>query len=83
MNESLRNADRIHANSFGRFYLKAYGDVASREEIRDVFQHWNIDTASAFLQLDPDKFDPKVLDVLKYLAEGAKPAGSKDSKKGT
>ena len=40
--EAMRNADRIHAINFGKFYLKAFGGDANSEEIREVFEHWNI-----------------------------------------
>lgn len=64
--ESLKNSDRIHAISYGEFYLKAFGDKASStEELTNLFQHWNIDnTSSAFLKLDSDKFDPKIVDKM-------------------
>jgi hypothetical protein len=69
MVESLRNADRIHAISFGEFYLKAYGDKVDWKEIKDVFQHWNIDKGSAFITQSTNEFDPE---LLKYLIEFTK-----------
>ena len=63
-NESLRNADRIHAISFGRFYLRAFGDRATWPEIKEVFQHWNIDKNSFFTNLDANQFDPKFIEAL-------------------
>lgn len=65
MNEALRNADRTHAISFGKFYLQAFGDrIASPEEIKDIFQNWNIDKDSAFQKLDSNNYDPKLVDKL-------------------
>jgi hypothetical protein len=65
MHESLRNADRIHAISFGEFYLKAYGDrVGTHTEIKEIFQEWNIDKPSAFSNIDTNSYDPKFSDNL-------------------
>jgi hypothetical protein len=65
MNEALRNADRIHAISFGKFYLQAFGDkITSPEEIKDIFQNWNIDKDSAFQKLDSNTYDPKFTEKL-------------------
>ena len=77
MNEALRNADRIHAISFGKFYLQAFGDrITSAEEIKDIFQNWNIDKESAFHKLDSNNYDPKfttqLLDIVNNLTEKIK-----------
>jgi hypothetical protein len=77
MHESLRNADRIHAISFGEFYLKAYGDrVGSHAEIKEIFKDWNIDKPSSFSSLDTNTYDPKftegLLDVIKTLSDKVK-----------
>lgn len=65
MHESLRNADRVHAISFGEFYLKAYGDrIGTLTEIKEIFQEWNIDKPSAFSNIDTASFDPKFSDSL-------------------
>jgi hypothetical protein len=65
MNEALRNADRQHAISFGRFYLQAFGDrLGSAEEIKDIFQTWNIDKDSSFQKLDSNNYDPKFVEKL-------------------
>ena len=65
MHESLRNADRTHAISFGEFYLKAFGDrLGSHTEIKEIFQEWNIDKPSAFSNIDTSSYDPKFSDNL-------------------
>ncbi|MEK4039419.1 toll/interleukin-1 receptor domain-containing protein [Paenibacillus sp. FSL F4-0122] len=69
MVESLRNADRIHAISFGEFYLKAYGDKADWKEIKEAFQHWNIDNGSSFISQSSKDFDPE---LIKHLIEFTK-----------
>jgi len=64
MSESLKCADRIHAIGFGKFYLKVYGADAPPSEVREVFQHWNIDRNSVFASLGTAEFDPKLLENL-------------------
>lgn len=60
MVESLRNSDRIHAISFGEFYLKAYGDKVEWNEVKEAFQHWNIDGGSSFITQSATEFDPEI-----------------------
>lgn len=62
MNESLKNSDRLHAISFGKFYLQAYGDVVTPDDVKEVFQHWNIDKDSSFRELGSDNFDPRIFE---------------------
>jgi hypothetical protein len=71
MSEALKSADRIHAISFGKFYLRAYGEKASWSELKEVFQHWNIDRSSAFSNLDTNQFDPKFLEAIIEVAKAA------------
>lgn len=61
MVESLRNADRIHAISFGEFYLNAYGEKAEWEEVKEAFQHWNIDKGSYFINQNVNDYDPELM----------------------
>lgn len=62
--ESLKSSDRIHAIRFGEFYLRAFGDKTKWEELKEVFQHWNIDRNSSFSSLDTSHFDPKIIESL-------------------
>jgi hypothetical protein len=78
MTESLKNADRVHAISFGKFYLGAFGERATWPEIKEAFQHWNIAKDSAFSSLDSKEFDPNFVGAL---VEVAKVAGAKASGK--
>lgn len=64
MSEALKSADRIHAISFGKFYLKVYGAKATWPEVREAFQHWNIDRTSVFSGLGTTEFDPKLMEGL-------------------
>ena len=74
MHEALRNADRIHAISFGEFVIKAYGEkITSYAEINEIFQNWNIDKSSSFQSMDTNSYDPKfsdnLVDIIKTLTE--------------
>jgi hypothetical protein len=64
MSEALKSADRIHAISFGKFYLKVYGARATWPEVREAFQHWNIDRTSVFSSIGTTEFDPKLMEGL-------------------
>jgi hypothetical protein len=73
MVESLRNADRRHAISFGEFYLKAFASQATWIEVKEAFQHWNIDRGSHFLSQETRDFDPRVVEsVAELLLAAAK-----------
>lgn len=60
MVESVRNSDRIHAISFGKFFLDAYGYTATREEVLKAFSAWNIDDGrTGFRDISGADYDPK------------------------
>lgn len=67
--EALKCSDRMHAIRFGEFYLRAFGDKTKWEELKEVFQHWNIDRASTFSTLDASSFDPKVIESIAQMAK--------------
>lgn len=74
MHESLRNSDRIHAISFGEFFIKAFGDkISSYKEITEIFQNWNIDKSSSFYEMDTKSYDPNfsenAIEIIKTLSE--------------
>ena len=61
MVESIRNSDRIHAIYFGRFFLEAYGDVATIADVKEVFGQWNIDNGGTlFRNQTSEDIDPKL-----------------------
>jgi hypothetical protein len=70
-NESQKNIDRIHAISFGRFYLRAFGEKSTWPEVKDVFEHWNIDRASSFEKLDASSFDPRLVETFSEMFKAA------------
>lgn len=80
MTESLKNADRIHAISFGKFFLQAFGDNVDAKEVKEVFQHWNISNTSSFAELDSDNFDPKIVEAILSVADVVKKVDSKSKK---
>lgn len=62
MVESIRNADRAHAIGLGRLYLQLYKEKFKWEELKDVLKSWNIDSGSAFINLDAKDIEPVKLD---------------------
>ncbi len=81
MVEALRNADRSHAISFGEFYLNAFEDNLDWAEVKEAFQHWNIDKGSSFLNQDTKDFDPKILETALELAKVISSKDVKSNKK--
>lgn len=68
MVESIRCSDRIHAISFGKFFLDAYGSEASREEVIKAFGSWNIDNGStSFRTQSGEDYDPKIAEIIRIL----------------
>ncbi|HCD1652373.1 TPA: toll/interleukin-1 receptor domain-containing protein, partial [Klebsiella pneumoniae] len=57
--EALKNADRLHAISFGKFYMRVFSTQISQTELKEVFQHWNTSGASDLSHLDVDKIDSR------------------------
>ena len=65
MVEAIRCSDRIHAISFGKFFLDAYGAEASREEVLKAFSSWNIDNGStSFRNQSGEDYDPNILEII-------------------
>lgn len=62
MVESIRNADRAHAIGLGKLYLQLYKGKFKWEELKDVLKNWNIDSGSAFINLDAKDIEPVKLD---------------------
>jgi hypothetical protein len=69
MCESLKNSDRIHAISFGNFFLQAFGESVDSSEVKEVFQNWNIGGSSAFSSLESKDFDPKMIEAIVSIAD--------------
>jgi hypothetical protein len=71
--ESLKCSDRTHAISFGEFYLRAYGDQAQWQDLKEAFANWNIDRASAFSGTSASDFDPKLVEIVTAVVQGLAP----------
>ncbi|WP_413711756.1 hypothetical protein [Rhizobium sp. Rhizsp82] len=72
MSESLKSSDRIHAIQFGKFFLRAYGDRLTPSEVKEAFQHWNIDRNSTFSTLDPAHIDPQIYSLITQLVSAVR-----------
>ena len=62
MVESIRNADRAHAIGLGRLYMQLYKKDFQWEELKDVLKNWNIDSGSAFINMDAKDIEAVKLD---------------------
>ncbi len=69
MNESLKNSDRIHAISFGKFYLQIFGNDIDKTDVKEVFREWNLEQKSSFTYLKSDDYDPKLIDKIAKLVK--------------
>ena len=68
MVEAIRCSDRIHAISFGKFFLDAYGAEATREEVLEAFSSWNIDNGNtSFRNQSSEDYDPKIAEIINIL----------------
>jgi len=73
MVEAIRCSDRIHAISFGKFYIDAFEEKVTREEVIKVFSTWNIDNgATIFRNQSSDDYDPKLHELLGLLKKADK-----------
>lgn len=73
--EAIKNSERKHAINFGKFYLETYGAEAQWGQVKEAFEHWNINSSSAFSGSDSDKFDPKIFDKAISIAEAVQKFG--------
>lgn len=81
MHESLKNGERRHAINFGKFYLEVYGADASWSDIKEAFEHWNIDSKNAFTKKQSADFDPNLLEKTASLSAELTKSIKKSSKK--
>ena len=73
MVEAIRCSDRIHAISFGKFYIDAFDEKVTREEVIKIFSTWNIDNgATIFRNQSSDDYDPKLHELLGLLKKSEK-----------
>lgn len=62
LKEALKIADRMHAISFGKFYLDSYGSTHEWEQVKEVFENWNINSTSTTSSTKADDIDLVSLD---------------------
>lgn len=62
MSESLKNSNRRHAINFGKFYLETYGTAADWAQVKEAFEHWNIDGPNGFAPVGDGAFDLTALE---------------------
>lgn len=78
MSESLKIADRIHAISFGKFYLQVFNQQVEPTEIKEIFRDWNINNqTNTFSSQQSNDYDPKLIEKISELVEKIK-GSSKD-----
>ena len=65
MHEALKRSERTHAISFGKLYLEIYGNDVSKEDMKSIFENWNMESKSAFKDIKQEDFQPQTLDKLK------------------
>uniref|UniRef100_UPI0031DB0F6C hypothetical protein n=1 Tax=Klebsiella sp. TaxID=576 RepID=UPI0031DB0F6C len=51
VHESLKQGERVHAIRFGELCLNLYGNKIDENQIKTVFEDWNINSSTAFLKL--------------------------------
>jgi len=62
MSESLKIADRIHAISFGKFYLQVFNQQINPGEIKEIFRDWNINNQNNNFTNQKTDYDPKIFE---------------------
>lgn len=73
MTEALKNSDRIHSISFGKFYLQIFRGNLTGDEIKDIFRDWNMDKqTSSFSTLSSNDYDPKLIELIFKVADTLK-----------
>ena len=63
MVESIRNADRYHAISFGKFYMQAFENNLSKQEVKEVLGSWNFESETSFSKQDAKEIDPNIMSI--------------------
>ncbi len=84
MHEALKRTERIHAISFGKLYLEIYGNDVNKQDMKSIFENWNMESQSAFKDIKQEDFQPKSLQNLKDIislirSEGGKVSGNQSA----
>jgi hypothetical protein len=79
MHESLKRSDRMHAINFGKLYLEVYGNDVSQNDMKSIFENWNLDSDSAFTKVRQTSFEPKVIDQITCMLKAVSSATQTNS----
>lgn len=52
---------------FGKLYLKIYGNDVNKQDMKSIFENWNMESQSAFKDIRQEDFQPKSLEKLKEI----------------
>lgn len=69
LKEALKISDRMHAISFGKFYLDSYGSTHDWEQVKEVFENWNINNTSTIPSTKEDDVDLASIDKATTIIE--------------
>lgn len=72
MEEGVKQADRLHAIHYGKFFLESFREKLSFEEMKDLFKDWNMDNKPS----PPNNPDPMAADPNKTNTNGGSEAST-------
>lgn len=52
-----------------RPWSSGYGDKAEWAQVKEAFQHWNLDSGSGFAGQDAANFDPRLVEIALEIAK--------------
>jgi hypothetical protein len=79
VHESLKQGERVHAIRFGQLCLRLYGKQINENQIKNVFEDWNISSNTAFSSSSKEKTN--INDIPENITEVFKSAIDSLSKK--
>jgi ribosomal protein L12E/L44/L45/RPP1/RPP2 len=74
MHESLQRSDRMHAINFGKLYLEVYGNDVTQNDMKSIFENWNMSSDSAFTKIPASNFEPKVVEQVTQMIKAVSTA---------
>jgi len=79
MHESLKRSDRMHAINFGKLYLEVYGNDVSQNDMKSIFENWNLDSDSAFTKVKVSNFEPKIVEQVTQMIQAVTAINNKSN----
>lgn len=67
VHEALKQGERVHAIRFGQLCLRLYGKQINENQIKTVFEDWNISSSTAFSNISKDR--DELSDIPKNISE--------------